>query len=147
MSIELQLNGKEFARVIERWQKNWARGVHFVFGVFDSGSDAHVGRIDVFLINKQLRWANLGFQIHEQYRSQGYAAEAGRSVLQFAFKHLNFHRIESATSLDNCAAANVAGKMGMTFEGVRRNFFPGRVGSHMKIFAMNAIEYENKLEG
>jgi ribosomal-protein-alanine N-acetyltransferase len=146
MSIELKMRRKEFVDQVMGWKTNWARGVHYVFGAFERQSDVHTGRVDIFLINRQLQWANLGYQIHPQYRSRGFATEAVLSALLFGFETLGFHRIESATDPENCSAAAVALKVGMTFEGVRRDFFPQRPGSDMMVYATNALEFAVRRE-
>ena len=146
MSIEEPLKQNAFASLVRHWRNDWCRGVHFVFGVFDNKSNAHVGRVTLMLINKQLQWANLGYQVHQRYRSKGYATEATIALLTFGFEVLQFHRIESATKLDNVAATKVAQRAGMAFEGVRRNFFPDRSDSDMSVFAANAIDFANCLK-
>jgi ribosomal-protein-alanine N-acetyltransferase len=141
MSIEEQMTPDAFACLVSMWKRNWRRRVHYVFGVFGGQDETHLGRISLFLINRQLRWANIGFQIHHQYRGHGVATDAARMALAFAFETLGFHRIEAATDLKNVAAARVAIKVGMEFEGLRRNFFHWRVGSDMQVYAANYPEY------
>jgi RimJ/RimL family protein N-acetyltransferase len=100
-----------------------------------------IGQIDFFVINKQLRWANLGYNIHNQYRNQGYATEAAQLGLKIAFKDLNFHRIEAATELRNKPSQKVALKSGLLREGKRIKFLPDDGGIDMVVFGQNAIDY------
>ena len=96
------------------------------------------------MINSQLRWANLGYNIQNQYRNQGYATEASKLGLKIAFEVLNFHRLEAAAELRNKPSQKVALKAGLKREGVRKKFFPDNGGTDMVVFAQNAIDYKNK---
>lgn len=58
------------------------------------------------------------FQTHQR---QGYAAEAGRAMLKFAFTVLNAQRVVATTELENVKSQRVMQKIGMT---IHRN--PGQ---------------------
>jgi len=142
MSIEREVSKEQFEDSVKLWRRNWRCGVHYVFGVFDNGNAKHIGRASLLLLNRQLRWANIGYQVHAQYSDRGYATEAAKLVLEFGFRCAEFHRIESAVNPANSAAASVARKIGMELEGTRRNFFPGKPGSHVTVFAANELDFE-----
>ncbi len=57
-----------------------------------------------------------------QHRGRGYAAEAGRALVDFAFGEMNLHRIVATTAYDNLASQRVMLKIGMALE---RNPLPG----------------------
>ncbi len=50
------------------------------------------------------------------HRRQGYAAEAARALIDFAFQHLNLRRIVATTEYDNQASQAVMRKLGMSVE-------------------------------
>lgn len=131
----------EFKGRLERQRTNGKDGDHFIFGVFDKKAGTYLGQIDIFTINRQLQWGNLGYHIQNQYFGKGYATEANKLALKVAFKQLGYHRIEAAMELDNKASQKVARRAGLVFEGVRKKFFPEDGGVDMKVFATNAIDY------
>jgi ribosomal-protein-alanine N-acetyltransferase len=131
----------EFKERLKRQRINGKDEHHFIFGVFDKKSEMYLGQIDIFTINRQLQWGNLGYHIQNQYFGKGYASEASKLALTMAFKHLGFHRIEAAMELDNKASEKVALRAGLIFEGVRKKFCPDDGGVDMKVFAANAIDY------
>lgn len=135
---------KKFKQRLQRHRKLGAQGHHFIFGIFDKKTGIYVGQIDVFTINRQLRWANLGYHIQNQYHGRGYASEASKIALKIAFRALDLHRIESSMELDNKASQKVARNCGMDFEGKRKKFFPNKGGIDLKVFAMNAIDFRKK---
>jgi len=95
------------------------------YGIFLRKTGVHLGSVDLYLIVRpDLHWANLGYQIHNQYWGKGYATEAARAALRIGFKKLSLHRIEAATELNHKAAIRVAESIGMRKEGVRKKFFP-----------------------
>ena len=51
----------------------------------------------------------------------GYATEAARTILAFAFRELGLHRISAAIGPDNAASIAVVEKLGFTREGVLRD--------------------------
>jgi ribosomal-protein-alanine N-acetyltransferase len=134
----------QFKSRIEQHRKIGRDGHQFIFGVFDVKSLEHVGEVGLMTINKQLRWGNLGYQIHNQHWSRGYASEAARLALKIAFQHLNFHRIEAGTEPKNKASIRVAEKIGMRFEGMREKFFPVKGGMDMVVYGANAIDFKRR---
>lgn len=126
---------------VQRYRRIAKEGNQYVFGAFDKKSGAFIGQVDFFVLNKKLRWANLGYNIQNQYRNKGYATEASKVGLRIAFEKLNFHRVEAATELTNKASQRVALKAGLVREGIRLKFFPDDGGIDMVVFAQNAIDY------
>ena len=66
------------------------------------------------------RRAEMAFNLSRSYWKQGYATEATREMIQFAFRRWNLNRIEGTCMLDNIASARVMEKLGMKFEGILR---------------------------
>lgn len=64
--------------------------------------------------------SEIGYVINPAYRGRGFAAEAVTRVLQFGFEVLSLHRTEARYIIGNNASRRVMEKVGMTFEGVRR---------------------------
>jgi len=66
------------------------------------------------------RRAELGYWIGVPHWNLGYATEAARTVLAFAFDSLRLHRVEAHYQLGNDASGRVMEKIGMTREGLLR---------------------------
>lgn len=142
VSATRETEAKKFKERVQRYRRIAKEGHQFVFGAFDKRSGRFIGQVDFFVINSQLRWANLGYHIQNQYRNQGYATEAAQLGLRIAFRQLNFHRLEAATEIRNRASQRVALKAGLLREGKRLKFFPDDGGIDMIVFAQNAIDYK-----
>lgn len=64
--------------------------------------------------------AEMGYWIGSPYWGQGYATEAARALIHFAFERLELHRVYAAHFVDNPASERILQKVGMTWEGTLR---------------------------
>ncbi len=64
--------------------------------------------------------AELGFILGRQHWGQGYANEAQRRVVDFAFHDLHLHRLEGDTDPRNVAAVRSLERLGFRIEGLQR---------------------------
>ncbi len=64
--------------------------------------------------------AEVGYVINPEYRGRGIAPEALRRVLEFGFYELGLNRIEARYIVGNEVSRRVMEKVGMKFEGIRR---------------------------
>jgi len=70
--------------------------------------------------NPDHRSASLGYCLAEAAWGQGYATEAARAVLRWAFETLDLNRVQSETDTRNLASARVLEKVGFVREGTLR---------------------------
>jgi RimJ/RimL family protein N-acetyltransferase len=64
------------------------------------------------------RQGEIGFIVHPRHQGRGYATEAARPLLDFAFGTLGLHRVAGTLEARNAASARVLEKLGMRREGV-----------------------------
>ena len=70
--------------------------------------------------NRDYRSASLGYCFTEAAWGHGYATEAARGVLQWAFDTLDLNRVQAETDTRNAASARVLEKLGFVREGTLR---------------------------
>ncbi len=63
----------------------------------------------------------IGYVLNPEYHGRGYGTEAAERVIRFGFEELGLHRIEAKFMEGNDASRHVMEKLGMTFEGYRRD--------------------------
>lgn len=65
-----------------------------------------------------LAWPEVGlyWEIASDHRRRGYAAEAGRALIDYGFRQLKLRRIVAMTRHDNAASIGVMRKLGMSVE-------------------------------
>jgi [ribosomal protein S5]-alanine N-acetyltransferase len=70
--------------------------------------------------NPDYRSASLGYCFAEAAWGHGYATEAARVLLQWAFGTLDLNRVQAQTDTRNVASARVLEKLGFVREGMLR---------------------------
>jgi [ribosomal protein S5]-alanine N-acetyltransferase len=70
--------------------------------------------------NPDYRSASMGYCLDDAAWGQGYATEACRAVLQWAFDTLDLNRVQAETDTRNAASARVLEKLGFVREGTLR---------------------------
>ncbi len=78
-----------------------------------------IGSITVMLEADQPR-AEIGYILGREHWGQGYAGEAQRRVIDFAFDEVGLHRLEADTHPDNAASARSLERLGFRREGLLR---------------------------
>lgn len=75
------------------------------------------GQVSVSLNISDIREWEIGWKVHYDYWGKGYATEAARRVLAFAFHDLQAHRVVAFCNVDNAASVRVMDKLGMLQDG------------------------------
>ena len=70
--------------------------------------------------NSDHRSASMGYCLNEAAWGHGYATEAGRALLDWAFDTLDLNRVQAETDTRNVASARVLEKLGFLREGTLR---------------------------
>ena len=108
---------KEITRELLREQEN-----HDVYMYLIRDSQGiMVGRINLSVLGKDRKTAELGYRIGENVSNLGYASEAVKLVLEKAFTTYGFNRIIAGTAIGNLASQRVLLKNGFTFSRVIEN--------------------------
>jgi [ribosomal protein S5]-alanine N-acetyltransferase len=84
---------------------------------------------------------NLGYIFNPAYHGKGYATEAARAVVKYAFETLQVHRIVGHCSPDNAASWKVLEKCGMKKEGMSRKDFPVRLDNDGNPVWLDSLNY------
>jgi RimJ/RimL family protein N-acetyltransferase len=87
----------------------------------DRDSDgAFIGWCSLARWNPDFRSASLGYCFDDAAWGHGYATEAARAMLQWAFDTLELNRVQAETDTRNAASARVLEKLGFVREGTLR---------------------------
>ena len=122
-----------------------ARRQAFEFLVEDAESKRALGMVSLHRIDWQRRSAGIGYWVRRSEWGRGIASEAGRAVVELAFRECGLYRIEVHVALENKASQRVAEKMGLLREGVARGieFVNGRYLDHVQ-FALLRSDVEGE---
>ena len=83
---------------------------------------ALIGCIGLIFLSRPHRRCSLGYWIAHPEWSRGYATEAARAVMDWAFAD-GWHRVEATHMSRNPASGRVMQKLGMQHEGRMRDYF------------------------
>jgi len=102
-----------------------------------------IGRIVLWEVDSSISEWEIGWYIDKQFAGLGYATEAALKMLDFAFNHLNAHRVQALCHHLNRASVNVMLNIGMKQEGLLRAIrFLNHEWIDMLIFSILETDYE-----
>jgi ribosomal-protein-alanine N-acetyltransferase len=117
-------------------------GVREVFAIRDASNEI-VGRIALNdIVRGVFQNAHLGYDVAEKVNGRGYATEAVRLVVGYAFAELGLHRVQAGTMLANVRSQRVLEKAGFRREGTALRYL--RIASRWEdhyLFATTAEEW------
>ncbi len=102
---------------LEYIQNRYALGDFYDWAVIERESGRMIGTCGFTRIDAPNNSCEIGYVINPDFSSRGYATEAARCVLDFAFSKLSLHRAEAKFMKGNDASLAVMKKLGMSFEG------------------------------
>ena len=107
-------------RRLYAWRSDFGtgKGVHWVV----LHEQEPVGVFALHYMSQAHRRAELGCYLRRSAWGRGLGLELTREVLRYAFKELGLHRVELRCDPRNGASMAVAQRLGMTFEGILRDF-------------------------
>jgi RimJ/RimL family protein N-acetyltransferase len=100
----------------------FVRGEGATFAITVSATGEVIGAIGL-TIHPRDRRAEMGYWVGVPYWNRGYATEAARALLQYAFRDLGLNRVYASHFSRNPASGRVMRKAGMKYEGVLREHF------------------------
>lgn len=132
----------------EEWisshQEKYEAGELINFAITLKPNNEIIGAIGLS-VNKRFNRAELGYWIGKPFWNKGICTEASISLIDYAFKNHDFHKIIANHILRNPASGKVMKKIGMTLEGT----FKEHVKKWDKMEDLNSYgilksEWENK---
>lgn len=114
--------------------KNYVRKIknnpdYLFLAIISKNKDSHLGNIKIGPINRIHRFADIAIIIGEKsFWGKGFATEALKLVVSFAFNKLSLHKLTAGTFANNIGSIKAFSKAGFSIEGKRRQkyFYKGR---------------------
>jgi RimJ/RimL family protein N-acetyltransferase len=100
-------------------------GRWFQFAVADRSSDELLGDTAICIEAEEPSHAELGFTFSPAYRGRGYATEAVRATIDYAFERLGVDVVVAVTDARNAQSIALLDRVGMTHESTAHVEFKG----------------------
>jgi RimJ/RimL family protein N-acetyltransferase len=108
-------------RFIARQPRLRARGEFLGLAVTDRTGRPFLGHVMLHTVDFKHRRAEVGYWLVPAARGRGAGRTAVSLLVEWAFAHLDLHRLEITTTPDNTAARALAASLGFAEEGVMRD--------------------------
>lgn len=95
----------------------------YYWAIVEKESGEVLGEILVDSFSSRNGWCELDWKIGRPFWGKGYATEAASAVLRYSRDRVGFHRIQAKCCVGNRASERVMQKLGMSKEGVLREYF------------------------
>lgn len=94
-----------------------------LFDIYSNDTNAFVGQTAIKNADWEHRCASCGLIIHHTFWRRGYATEARKLCMEYAFEKLKLHRLLFETLARNLAIQKFYAKYGFSFEAIRRECY------------------------
>ncbi len=119
--ISLPFSGKaEAEQLVREIHELFESGTLFEWGVALRETDEVIGTATLAYIDRSNGRAEIGYAIARPHWRQGYATEAIRLLLHYAFEEMNLRRIEADVDPRNEASLRTLERLGFRREGLLR---------------------------
>lgn len=90
--------------------------------ITESKNDLPIGLIDLFDYEPKHRRAGIGILIHPEYENKGYASEALKQLVHYAFTHIDIHQLYANITEDNVKSIALFEKFNFKKVGVKKDW-------------------------
>jgi len=113
---------KEAALKHIRWINNNGYENRLVYNFFIAlrQTTEFFGRVYIHSKPELNREVEIGYRISEEHRNNGYATEAAKAIIQFAFENVGLDVLVAIVKPENIPSRRVIEKLGFTYHSVRR---------------------------
>ena len=115
-------------QLLSAWEKAYAGDDVYHWALEIKATGELIGDISVVRLDETILEAELGWCMGRRWWGRGLMPEAGREVLRFLFEEVGANRVSAKHDVENQKSGRVMQKLGMAFEGVRRQGFRGNRG-------------------
>jgi RimJ/RimL family protein N-acetyltransferase len=138
------LSGLDAARAYAaKMEEGFAGRTLFQWVVADREADRLMGTVTLFHWDRENRRTEVGYILGRAHWGRGYAQEAVRAALRFAFTAMDVHRVEADVHPDNEASLRLLERLGFRREGyLRTRWWVGGAPSDSVVLGLLRDEFE-----
>ncbi len=114
---------EEYNNLVKKYDEWYKNGNHFRWGIALKKTNKMIGLVQLHTKDELNKNCRIAYIIGYKYNKKGYATEAVKKVLSFAFKKLNYHRIEAEVVTNNYNSIKLLKSIGMEEEKERKESY------------------------
>ena len=114
---------EEVKILLDKYITSYQNDDYYRWAVVKKDSFDCIGQIAIFLVNETNHWCEIEYCIGSQFHRRGFASEAVKAIIDFAFGKVNFHKMQVCHKEHNTASKGVILKCGFVYEGTLRDYF------------------------
>ena len=123
LSEPIYATKEEVRELLDKYITSYQNDDYYRWAIVEKESLACIGQIAIFLVNEKNHWCEIEYGIGSQFHRRGFASEATKAIINFAFAKVNVHKIQVCHKENNVASKGVIQKCGFTYEGTLRDYF------------------------
>ena len=114
---------EEVRELLDKYISSYESPSYYRWAIIERESNICIGQIAIFLVDIKNNFCEIEYALGSKFHRKGYASEAVRSILDFCFNKVNFHKVQVCHKDGNIASQGVIRKCKFTYEGTLRDFF------------------------
>jgi ribosomal-protein-alanine N-acetyltransferase len=139
---ELHTNLTDSELFINDIQHNFNTEHAICWGITLKPNTEIIGTIRLYHIDRKHCFVSIGNLLAPGYWNRGIMTEAQYHIVEFAFNHLNMHRLEAQVFVGNTASIRTFNKLNFTNEGIlRENFLIEGIFENSYLFSILKNEF------
>lgn len=136
---------KDSINYIKETINSYQKEQKLMWGIQLKDSNKIIGTCGFMAYYPITKCLEIGYALNPKYWNQGYAKEALKTIIDYAFNHLDAIRIEGICVIENLASEKTMLSCNMEFEGILYdNFIKNNEIHNCKIFAITKRNYFKK---
>ena len=113
----------EVKELLDKYISSYQKKDYYRWAIIEKESRSCIGQIAIFLVDNKNHFCEIEYCIGSRFHRKGYATEAANIVIDYGFRHVNFHKVQVCHKEINIASKGVIAKCGFTYEGTLRDYF------------------------
>lgn len=114
---------EEYQQLVFKYKDWYANGNHFRWGIVEKTSNEIIGIVQLHSKDNLNNSCKIGYIIGYHYNKRGYAKEAVKEVIDFAFNIVGYHRLEADIVEENVDSIKLAESVGMYCESTKKESY------------------------
>lgn len=112
----------ESQQIIEKWISLYSHNDFYRWTICLKEPNISIGQIAFYSLDSKNQRADVEYCIGQSYWGNGYAPEALKAVIEYAFKHVCLNRVQAFHRSRNGSSGKVLQKAGMKYEGTLKQY-------------------------